>query len=68
MVEKICSQHDDNVNKKLENKVKYLTEDKEMLLKEKTQLLSKCNTQNTPNKSLGDANALINKLSTIEKR
>lgn len=35
MVEKICSQHDDNVNEKLENKVKSLSEDKERLLKEK---------------------------------
>lgn len=39
-----------------------------MLLKEKAQLLSKYNTQNTPNKSLGEANALRNKLSTTEKR
>lgn len=68
MVEKICSHHDDNANEKLENKVKSLTEDKERLLKEKAQLLSKCNTQNTPNKSLGEANALRNKLNTTEKR
>lgn len=47
MVEKICSRHDDNVNEKLENKVKSLSEDKE---------------------SLGEANALRNKLSTTEKR
>lgn len=39
-----------------------------MLLKEKAQLLSNYNTQNTPNKSLGEANALRNKLSTTEKR